>query len=253
MFFKRISVLICPILISLVLELLFYNINLIYIVLSVGLFLLLFFLKILIKEKFFSRTFFYLALLPVLLFYANVGLLLMLSSSLLKHVFVVFFALLLILYLENIFIFFYRPYNYQPYALENLSAFFNLLIFFFLIINLNAFNVFLNLPVWLLSIILILVTSLILSQSFWINKIRLNIKFAYLLIINIIILEFFWALAFLPTNFYVNAIILTIALYLIWGLLKAKLNEQLSKKIILRYVFISTILLFIVIITASWP
>ncbi len=250
MFFKRISVLLCPVFIFLILESLFYDINFIYAILLAGFFVLLFFLKVLIKEKFISKTFFYLSILPILLFYANVGLLLMISSSLLRHFLIIFFALILLLYLENIFIFFYRPFHYQPYALENLSAFLNLLIFFFLIINLNAFSVFLNLPTWLLSIILIIINSVLLNQSFWINKIKANVRFAYLLIINIIILEFFWALAFLPTNFYVNAIILALIFYLIWGLLKAKLNEQLNRKIIFRYLLISSISLFVVIVTA---
>ena len=175
MFLKRISVLLCPFLVFLGLELLFYNIKLIYISLVVLTLILLFFLKFLIKEKFFSQDFFYLAFLPFLLFYLTISLLFLVGSDTLRHIIIIIFVLILILYLENIFLFFHRPLHYQAYSLENLSTFLNLLIFFLLVIDLNALNIFLNLSICLLSLILFLIFSLLLFHSFWINKIRTNL------------------------------------------------------------------------------
>jgi hypothetical protein len=252
MILKRILVFLGPLLIAIILELSFYNLKLLYVLPFIGILGLLLILKYLIKEKLFSQEYFYLSLLPFLLFICTISLLLLISFVFLKHLIIILFALLLILYLENIFLYYYQPLNYQLYALENLAAIFNLIIFFLLAIILNAFYTFLNLPLWLLSIILIIALSLLISQSFWINKLKNEFCYVYLLIIDIIILEFFWALTFLPTNFYVSSIILTIIFYLIWGILKAKLNEQLAKPIIWRYLLISTILLLIIIITSQW-
>jgi len=252
MFLKRISVFICPLLIFFGLELLFYNLKTIYylpILLSA---LLLFFLKFLIKEKIYSRDFIYLSILPFLLFYSTLGFLFLLGSDIFRHVVIVILTLILIIYLENIFSFFHRPALYQPFSLENLTALLNLLIFFLATIDLNALATFLNLPIWLLSIILIAVTSLLLYQMFWINKIKAGRKTIFLLIINIVILESFWAFAFLPASFYVSSIILTIIYYLLSGLFKAKLSAKLDKKNILWYLIISLILLLIIIITSSW-
>jgi len=254
MLFKRFSVLICPILLFLILEIIFYfyNIVLILIALPVCLLLLVFVLKLLIKEKIATRTFFYLSFPPVLFFCANFGLLFLTGPGFLKHIVILSFALILAVYLENTYLFFYRPLHYPPYALENLAGLFNLLIFFYWIVNLNALHVFLNLPLWLLSLVLIAVLSLILGQFFWINKIKQKIRFAYLLIINIIILEFFWVLAFLPANFYVGAIILTIVFYFLWGVFKLKLIGQLNRKSFLRYLAIASALLFVIIFTSAW-
>ncbi len=252
LFLKRISVFFCPLLTFLGLELLFYNIKLIYILLIVVSIVLIVFLKFLIDGKFISQEFWWLAILPLLLFYDTVSFLFLIGSDFIRHIVIVIFVLILMLYLENIFLYFHRPIKYKPFSLENLSAFLIILVFFLTAINLNAFYIFLSLPLWLISLILLTITCLLLCQAFWINKIKNNFKFVYLIIINIIILELFWALAFLPTNFYVNGIILTILFYFIWGIFKIKLVSKLEKKNIWRYLIISSILLILVIITSPW-
>lgn len=252
MIFKRLSVFICPFLILIGLELLFFDIRLIYVIPIILTLVLLLFLNILIKEKILSWDFFYLAVLPFLLLYSTILFLFLLGLTNIRHFVIIIFVLILGLYLENIFRFFHHQLNYHAFALENLSALLNLLIFFLIVVNLNALSVFLNLPIWLLLIILIVILALLILQSFWINKILVNLRYVYLLIIEIVILEFFWALAFLPTNFYVNGIILTIIFYFIWGIFKAKLNDKLSKKIFWRYLIISSVLLLIIVLTSRW-
>jgi len=252
MILKRLSVLLCPILLFLALELLFYNIKLVYFVIPLIIICLIFFLKILIEEKIFSKDFFYLSLLPFLLVFSTIGFLILLNIAILRHAVIVVFVIILGIYLENIFVFFNQPQKYLSYSLENLSAFINLLVFFLTLIYLNAFSIFLNLPIWLLSLILIVITALLLLQSFWINKINDYYKFVYLIIINVVVLEFFWALSFLPTNFYVISIFLAIIYYLIFGIFKAKLNKKLDKKLIMRYIVISSILIFTIILTSPW-
>jgi hypothetical protein len=252
MFFKKITVYLCPVLIFLGLESLFLKINLIYILLLICSLILILSLKVIIKERFFSRDFFWLSLLPLLLLFTTVGFLLLLNSGTLRHLAIVIFVIILGSYLENIFIFFYRPIEYQPYALENLSNLLIILIFFLLALNLNAFSVFLNLRLWQLSLILLALLSALIFQAYWANKFKSNFKLIYLLIINIVMLEAFWCLSFLPTNFYASSIILTILFYLIWGIIKAKLSDKLEKKILQRYLLISFILLVLVALSTPW-
>ncbi len=252
MLLKRLMVFICPLIIFISLELLFVNLKYIYYLLAIiTLFLILVF-KSLIKERLLSRDFWYLVILPLLLFYSTVAFLLLLNSNFSKHIIIGLFALTLGVYLENIFLFFYYPLKYIPNSQENLSIFISLLIFFLLAIDLNAFNIFLNLPLWLLSLILILVVSILTFQTFWSNKIKSGSRYTYLIVINIILLEVFWALTFLPATFYISSIILTILFYLIWGIFKAQLTQNLDKKIIWRYLFITFILLILIITTANW-
>jgi len=141
---------------------------------------------------------------------------------------------------------------YQPFSFENLSAFFNLIIFVLTVIDLTAFNVFLNLPIWLLSLLFLLMLTVLLDQALWVNKINNNLKYIYLLIVDLIILEVYWAMSFLPSNFYANSIIISLVFYLTWGIFKAKLTDRLTKKILLSYVAISLTLLFIIVITSHW-
>lgn len=252
MLLRRISALIIPLLILLLIELSFWNIYKLFFLLAVGLLILLIDLKVLIKERFFSKNFLSLALLPVLAYVFTVGFLLLPIQEILRHLISGLFAFLLILYLSDIFFFYWHSAAYRPQSLENLSAVFNLIIFFLLAINLNTLNIFLNLPLWQLSLILMATIVLLLWQSFWSNRLLSKLKYVYLVVINVVIVEFFWALTFLPNNYYVNSIILTIIFYFIWGIFKFKLKDQFDKKLVWHYLIISSILLLLIIFTSSW-
>ncbi|MCX6743467.1 MAG: hypothetical protein NT116_04490 [Candidatus Parcubacteria bacterium] len=255
MLFKRFSVIICPFLIFLGLELLFYtgqNLSLIVLILS-SLFILWFLiLKYLIKEKIISLGFWGLAILPLLLYLSTACYLMILGWGFYRHIVIILLAVILAAYLESIFLYFYYQQGYHKDSLDNSSVFLNILIFFLMILNLNAINIFLNLPFWLLSLILIAVLSLILGQYFWVTKQRGNLRLVYILIINLLILEFFWALSFLPSNLYVHSIILTIIYYFIYTAMKMRLADIFDKKLFWRYLMISAILLLIVIFTSRW-
>ncbi|MCX6745872.1 MAG: hypothetical protein NTX00_02510 [Candidatus Parcubacteria bacterium] len=252
MLFKKLLVYICPLLTIIGLELLVNYLSLIYFLIVLIFIFLIIVLKYLIPEKFLSRDFWYLAILPLLLFLTTTAFLLLLSSNSVRNLIIFIFALFFGIYLENIFLFFYRPTLYQSNSQENISVLFCLLIFFLLAIDLNSFNVFLNIPIWILSLILTLIVTILVLQIFWSNKIKSNFKFLYLIIFDIVILEVFWVLAFLPTNFYVVSIIITIIFYLLWGIFKAQLTDKLNQKLVWRYLIISGILLFFIIITSNW-
>jgi hypothetical protein len=252
MFVKKLLVYFCPILIFIGLELFSYDLSYIYYLSGLTLFILFLSLKLLIRAKLFSRDFWGLAILPLLLLVATIGVLLLVTSGIAEHLIIIFLALILAVYLENIFTYFYNQSLYQPFSFENLAAFFDLIIFVLVVIDLTAFNVFLNLPVWLLSLICLLVLTILIDQALWVNKINNDLKYIYLLIVDLIILEFYWAMSFLPSNFYANSIIISLVFYLTWGLFKAKLTDRLNKNVFFSYVGISLTLLFIIVITSHW-
>ncbi len=252
MLIKRLLVIVGPLILALILRYSFLDLRFIIVPFILALFLFILILKNFIKEKFWSKDFLYLSVLPILLYVTTFSFLTIISSSLLRNIVIIVFALFIVSYLEVIFTFFYRPGIYKAFSLENLAGVFAIMIFFLLALNLNAYIIFLNLNLWLLSLILIITTSLILAQLLWINKIKSRLKYVYLLVINVIIVEFFWSLTYLPTNFYVNAIILSVIFYFVWGIFKNKLTNTLNKKLILHYLLISSILLILIIITSPW-
>jgi hypothetical protein len=249
---RRILIIICCLTLLFSLEVISNNLQFLYLLPILCLIFLLLTLKILIKEKVFRLNFYHLAILPLLFFALVTFYVLLPVPNFFRQGMIAFFILLLAFYLENIFLLYYLPSKYQAKSLEDLASILGLIIFFLLVVNLNALSIFLNLPLWQLSIILIVITSLILLQAFWINKVSMTLRYIYLLIINVVLLEFFWALNFLPMNFLVNSTILTIIYYLIWGISRAKLAENSGRKIIWRYLLISGILLMIIIVTSPW-
>lgn len=255
MLFKRLSVFICPLLLFIGLEAIFFakqNLQLIIILLSSLLIILTLFLKSFIKEKFFSRYFWNLAILPILFYIFFSIFLIILGWGPFRHILLAIFALIMGIYLENIFLFYYDRIYYEPDSLENSSLFLNILCFFLLALNLNSLSIFLNLPLWLSSIILVALMFVLLKQLFWVLKVKNFYYYIYLFIAVVIILEFFWVMSFLPANFYVFSIILTVIYYFILGIFKEKLLNKLDRKLLLRYLAISVILIFIALFTASW-
>jgi hypothetical protein len=209
-------------------------------------------LKFLIAEKIWTRNFWGLAILPLLFFVLFTNYTIILGFGYLRHLVIILFVFFLYAYLENLFLFFYHRASYQVNSLENSAVLLNIILFFLLILDLNALSVLLNPPLWLLSLILVIVLFVLLWQLWWILKIKDKLQFINLVAILIIVLEFFWALSFLPSNFYILTIILTIIYYFLIGILRAKMSGELDKKIFMRYALISGILILMILITSHW-
>lgn len=254
-FFRRIIVICTPILSFFGFEALNYfyrDPRIVFGILGSIFFILLVSLKLIVKEKITTKTFWGLAVLPLLLYLAVCNFILILSPGILRHIVAVFFALACYAYFENLFLFYFNRISYQVNSLENTATFYNLMIFFLVVLNLNAINSLLNYYLWALILLLLGITFLILIQLFWILKINMPIRWVYILVILVIVMEFFWAISFLPINFYVAAMILTIIYYFILGTLRAKIVQELDKKILLRYIIISILLIIIILLTSHW-
>jgi hypothetical protein len=255
MVFRRLLSVLSSLIIALGFELFFYfrlNFQAIAILLVFMGMILLISLKFLIAEKLRSRNFWGLAILPILFFLLLTNYILILGFGYLRHAVIILGALILYAYLENLFLFYYHRASYQVNSLANSAIFLNIILFFLLLLDLNALNVLLSPPLWLLSLILVIILFIVLWQLFWILKIKDRLRFLYLGVAIIIILEFFGALSFLPSNFYISTGILTIIYYFLLGIVRARLGNELDKKLFWRYAMISGILLFIILITSHW-
>ncbi|MCX6740490.1 MAG: hypothetical protein NTZ49_04655 [Candidatus Parcubacteria bacterium] len=254
-FFRRIIIITTPILSFLAFESLNYfyrDPRFVFGILGALFCVLLISLKVIIKEKVRTKNFWGLAILPLLLYLAVCNFILILSPGILRHLVAVLFALITYAYFENLFLFYYNRSSYQVNSLENTASFYNLMIFFLIVLDLNAINSLLNYYLWLLILILLAITFLILVQLFWILKINKPIRWVYVLVILVMVMEFFWAISFLPINFYVAAMILTIIYYFVLGTLRAKIVQGLDKKILLRYIIISILLIIVILLTSHW-
>ena len=64
--------------------------------------------------------------------------------------------------------------------------------------------------------------------------------------------EIFFALNFLPVSFYVNAFALTIVFYLMIGLSRQFLLENLNRKSVISHLVIASLVLVVVFASAQW-
>ncbi|MFA7662802.1 MAG: hypothetical protein WCX88_02695, partial [Patescibacteria group bacterium] len=96
---------------------------------------------------------------------------------------------------------------------------------------------------WLTEIFVIAIVSLLMYQNFWANKIIDPKKRFFIVISALVMAELYLVLAFLPTGFYVNGIILTVVYYLLAEISRLYLLEKLTSRIINKMVVISGLVL----------
>lgn len=194
------------------------------------------------------------------------------SSSIFKYFFAALIAFVLAACLEINFNLFYKQKTTASFV--NFFSCLNLLTAFMFYAALGALGVFLNLDNWILFIIAAIFNLIAFYNNYYAvsflrehqkgddlvnllnQKIEILIgrdktqRLAYTAVPALIILEVLWVLTFLPTSFYVNSFIITACFYVITGLTKNRLNNNLSKKIIRKYLLISGFCLLLIIFTA---
>jgi hypothetical protein len=189
---------------------------------------------------------------PFFLLTGGLFFILFLENQIFKHFLVILLAVLLGLFLENIFIYIYRHDKYQVNSLENISSYLNLISTLFFCSGFFGLLTFLNISVWLLILLILLVIVSLSYQTIWINKIISGKSWLYILIICLISCELAWTLFFLPISFYVSGAVLSIAYYLVLGISRFYLLGNLDAKIVKRHLIISLIVLILILGTARW-
>jgi len=177
---------------------------------------------------------------------------LLLPQGIFRHIFAAVIAFFMYLILESIFNFLYRPNIYQTQSIETFFGYLNLLVLFFLTSSFYNLTFFLNLPLWLVLIFFFFAILFLNFYFFWVNKILTKENVLYVLIIALIMAEFFWVVSFSPANFFVNSLILVIIYYLMAIFSKYYILKILNKKIIWQYLIIAGIALFLTLLTAQW-
>lgn len=188
---------------------------------------------------------------PIFLLCGTILFLMFLKSNVLIHSSILFFSFIFFLFSESLFANFY-DYQHQSYPLENVLTGINLLALFLIYSHIFLFLTLFHFPLWVMLVILILITFISSYQLFYTYKIARKINYLYSIITTIIILEIFWSIMFLPTNFYVNGLILINVYYIIIGMSYFYFMETLTKARIIRHLSISLIIITLTLITAKW-
>lgn len=178
--------------------------------------------------------------------------LLFIEGLLYKQLIAVGIVFLWWIFIENIFLFFYQPVRYQPYALENITAYLNLVTVFLMGSSFHGLILFLGFSSAPLIIFTFLVTLLLVIQIIAINKISIKKNVLLISVLALLVSEMFWVTKFLPSSYLVNGTIIAISFYFLTGIVRHWFLESLDKKVVKRYLGISIIVLLIIAITARW-
>ncbi|NQU77598.1 hypothetical protein HQ544_02780 [Candidatus Falkowbacteria bacterium] len=188
-----------------------------------------------------------------------------------RHFFAVIVVVLLSQLLKKIFIFFHAKTFKEDYS--DFFSYFNILTVFMIFTSLGSAGIFLGVSSWILFFLAAVFLLLVFYNNYYIRafireqgqgKLRELLdqkiddligqqkaqKDFYILIPALVLIELFWAVSFLPTSFYVNALILTVSYYIISGLIKNRLNNNLTKQIIQKYAIIASACFLLIIFTA---
>jgi hypothetical protein len=189
---------------------------------------------------------------PLSLVLSGLFFIIFLENLFLKHFLAILISILVGFFLENIIIYIYFHERYQASSLENISNYLNLISIFFFTSSIFGVFSFLNISLWLLTILILVIVALLIYETMWINKFFSFKKWIYILVISLISVETFWAVTFLPVSFYVSGAILTIVYYILSGLSRNYLLGILDKRILKRYLIVSIIVLILILGTAKW-
>jgi hypothetical protein len=192
-------------------------------------------------------------LLPsLLLIFGSFTFIIFLPAGLLRHLVVLLVSFLSFLFFRSIFLYFFRPEEYQTQSLENISLYLSLLSFYFFSTGLLGLVVFADFLLWQALLALLLVSFLLTWQIFWFQRFETKVGWLYIFILCLVMAEFFWAINFLPLNFYVGGLLLTVVYYLFLSLSRRQLTGTLEKRLIWHYLLLSLAIIAIVLVTAEW-
>ncbi len=203
------------------------------------------------KREWNKRLLFFL-LSPFILFISSFVFVLFAENILLIRLVCAITAILLFLTIDQTLNYFYFSTKYQPYTLENLALFNNIISFFYFSSAIFSALIFLRIMLLLAVGLIYLVGFLLVFQIFWASKIEWSKSKIFCFIVPLMLTEIFIALTYLPLSFYVNALLLSTAFYFFVGLSRLFAQGNLNKRSVIIYSTIATISNILILITAQW-
>jgi len=197
---------------------------------------------------------------PTLLVTSATGSLLFLSTAFGRQSVIFFVAILLLIFWEHTWRYYWAPQIYHEQSLENASLGLNTIIIWFT--SFFFYNVLLDpqiLPPWpannilaISSASIVLVLFLVDYRTIWVQ--RYNADRVWLLLVSqsLVISEIFWVTNFLPHSIEVKTFLVVLVYYLFTNIGRSHLDGTLSRAVLRRYFYISLLTLLLVLLTAKW-
>ncbi len=203
------------------------------------------------KRKYSNRReFFHYIFNPLIFVWSAFLLLLFFENQYFRHFFVLGVAVYLFFYFENLF--YYLIFEKQKITdnFLRMTNLMNVVSIFFLAAGLYGVKTFIQLPIWLLAAVFFVFSGVLIYGVLGIVKPAFRDIVFDIIVLSLIIMEFFVVLSFLPIGFYAGGAILGIIYYMIAGIAISFLKNAAAPY--KRYIIVGGILLAIIILTAKW-
>jgi len=250
--FNKILPFLSAILVGVCFEIWLYNPEAIYIIAGALLIIVIGTMWQLTGRKILKKGFWNFLFSPLLFISSGYILFLILESVLIKQFFLVGLVLIFYLMLYNIHAFLYQTGDYQPYAIENIYSYVNLLSAFMFFTSFFGLYLFLRFPYWLATIFAFVVGFLLIFRTLWANKVEWSQGWIFILSGGIFLAESFWVISFVPVSYYVAGFLLTVVYYLTFSFMKDHLLNNLSPVNIKKYMIIGIGLAIIILASSPW-
>ena len=187
--------------------------------------------------------------LPILFFFASLGLLYFISFSSQQYIFIaassaVYYFLLIAMYRL-------KSYEKDQIAIGILGAC-SLIALFFLYSAI--YGIYLNFvfPLGALMAMILFVTTIVSFQYLWILKKDSRMVWSYSLVLGLIMTEITWVLNFWPFGYLTTGVVALIFYYVFWDLVRRAFKDTLSKGRVLASIATFTILALMVLMSSHW-
>lgn len=176
----------------------------------------------------------------------------LLASKVITQILFLIYFVFLYLYLKYLYYYLVQPIFFEKKSLENISSNATFFSFFFFSSAIFGIASFLNISAWILALILLFFTALLSYQFLFINKVNIKDSLFYILLICFVVVEICWSIFFLPINFNLAGISLSVCFYVLINLTKHHLQNNLDSKIIKRYLLFGVLSLLLLLLTSRW-
>ena len=204
------------------------------------------------KEDIRQSSFWLLMLAPILLSFAAFSFLTILVHPFWKWGVSGGVGILLLWFFQNVFQFAYQHDRYQPHAIENISTYINLIAIFFMMTALASMRLYIHINQVTIVVMGLFLFLLFVMQSLWVNKLKLSEHRLYVFTLPYIFAQVLWAALWLPTNFFIVGVLLTLSYYAVMNLVRQHLLDRLDALVVRRYVIIAVLGIVLTLSTAQW-
>lgn len=177
---------------------------------------------------------------------------LLISSQLLIQVLIIGWSLVYFIYLESIFNYLYETERALLIDLRHIIGYVNLVTFFILFSALIYYFIFLNFAWWGVLLIGFAAAWIMLFNRFMVNDCPKQQSILFAVVLALILTEITAALMFWPVSFYVFAMLMAAAYYLMSSLSVWHLKKVLNREILIRYLIFTFLVIGLTLGTAAW-